>query len=108
VNAAAVAELSANERREQKLLEAEQRQRLANLKKPIENRIKRLEEQIAKRQAQKEQVNLQLQDASLYEAAKKAQLKVLLPDQAYFSKDLSALEEDWMTQQAQLEALVAG
>ena len=105
-NAGATAELSANERREQKRLEAEQRQRLANLKKPIESRIKRLEEQIAKRQAQKEQVSLQLQDASLYEASKKAQLKTLLADQAYFSKDLSALEEDWMEQQAQLEALV--
>ena len=36
-------------RKEQKRVEAEERQRLAALKKPIENKIKRLEEQIAKR-----------------------------------------------------------
>jgi ATP-binding cassette, subfamily F, member 3 len=105
---AAANDLSAAERREQKRLEAEQRQRLANVKKPIESRIKRLEEQIAKRQAQKAQVDVQLQDASLYEADKKAQLKTLLADQAYFSKDLGALEEEWLAQQTALEALVAG
>ncbi len=45
---AAVSAAPVGDRREQKRLDAGERQRLAGLKKPIESRIKRLEEQIAK------------------------------------------------------------
>ena len=58
-------------RKEQKRLEAEERQRLAALKKPIENSIKRLEEQIAKRNAQKAEVDAQLGEPGIYDAANK-------------------------------------
>jgi ATP-binding cassette subfamily F protein 3 len=91
--------------REQKRQEAEQRQRLATLKKPLENRIKRLEEQIAKLQAKKEQIDLQLQDSALYEAENKEKLKALLTDQAYAIKELATLEEEWLQLQDQLEKI---
>src|SRR5437899_2724442 len=45
----APAAAAAADRRDQKKLDAEQRQRTATLRKPIDARIKRLEEQIAKR-----------------------------------------------------------
>jgi ATP-binding cassette subfamily F protein 3 len=95
------------DKREQKRLEAEQRQRLAAQKKPIENKIKRLEEQIAKRNAQKADVDAQLQEPAIYEAANKAKLKTLLADQAFYTKDLAQLEEEWLGLQEQLEALAA-
>ncbi|MBB3222439.1 ATP-binding cassette domain-containing protein [Pseudoduganella umbonata] len=93
------------DKREQKRVEAEQRQRLAAQRKPIENKIKRLEEQIAKRNAQKADVDAQLQEPAIYEAANKAKLKTLLADQAFYTKDLAQLEEEWLGLQEQLEAL---
>jgi ATP-binding cassette subfamily F protein 3 len=95
------------DRRDQKRLEAEERQRITALKKPIENRIKRLEEQIAKRNTQKAAIDSQLAEPAIYEAANKAKLKLLMADQTFFTKDLAQLEADWLEQQDQLEKLSA-
>ncbi len=91
----------------QKKLDAEQRQRLATQRKPIEARIKRLEEQIAKRNAQKAEIDTQLAASEIYESANKAKLKTLLTDQAYYTKDLAQLESEWLEQQEQLEKIAA-
>ena len=101
----AAAPVSPADRRDQKKLEAEQRQKFAALRKPIETRIKRLEEQMAKLQAKKEQIILQLQDGAMYEPANKEKLKNMVADQAYVGKELATLEEEWMGQQEQLEAV---
>ncbi|WP_377704112.1 ATP-binding cassette domain-containing protein [Pseudoduganella sp. UC29_71] len=93
--------------KDQKRLDAEQRQKLSALRKPIENKIKRLEEQIAKRNAQKAEVDAALGDSAIYDAANKAKLKTLLTDQAFYTKDLGQLEGEWLELQEQLEALAA-
>ena len=93
--------------KEQKRVEAEQRQKLAALKKPIEGKIKRLEEQIAKRNGQKSEVDAKLGEAGIYDAANKAKLKQLLADQTFFTKDLAQLEAEWLALQEQLESLAA-
>jgi ATP-binding cassette subfamily F protein 3 len=93
--------------KDQKRIEAEQRQKVAALKKPIEGKIKRLEEQIAKRNAQKAEVDAKLGESGAYDAANKAKLKLLLADQTFFSKDLAQLEGEWMELQEQLEGLAA-
>ena len=104
--AAAVASAPpAIDRREQKRQEAEQRQRLSALKKPIEARIKRLEEQMAKHNARKAEIDTQLADPAIYDQANKETLKTLLTDQAYCGKELAQLEDEWMEKQAELEAL---
>ncbi|MBI1890770.1 MAG: ATP-binding cassette domain-containing protein [Burkholderiales bacterium] len=95
------------DRREQKRAEAEERQRTAALKKPIESRIKKLEEQIAKRTAQKAAIDTQLADPEIYDAARKKELKTLLTDQAYFAKELEQLESEWLAQQDELEKISA-
>ncbi|WP_228893397.1 ATP-binding cassette domain-containing protein [Pseudoduganella aquatica] len=91
--------------KDQKRLDAEQRQKLSAQRKPIENKIKRLEEQIAKRNAQKAEVDAALGDSAIYDAANKAKLKTLLTDQAFYTKDLGQLEGEWLELQEQLEAL---
>jgi ATP-binding cassette subfamily F protein 3 len=91
--------------KEQKRKEAEDRQRLAALRKPLEQKIKRLDEQIAKRAAQKADVDAALGESSIYDAANKAKLKQLLADQSFFTKDLGQLEAEWLELQEQLEAL---
>ncbi|CAN7631612.1 ATP-binding cassette domain-containing protein [Duganella sp. LjRoot269] len=91
--------------KDQKRQQAEDRQRLATLRKPLEQKIKRLDDQIAKRSAQKADVDAQLGESSIYEAANKAKLKQLLADQSFFAKDLGQLEAEWLELQEQLEAL---
>jgi len=91
--------------KEQKRKDAEERQRLSALRKPIEQKIKRLDEQIAKRTAQKADVDAKLGEESIYDAANKAKLKQLLADQTFFTKDLGELEEQWLALNEQLEAL---
>jgi ATP-binding cassette subfamily F protein 3 len=91
--------------KDQKRKEAEDRQRLATLRKPIEQKVKRLDDQIAKRSAQKAEVDGRLADATIYEAANKAKLKQALADQSFFTKDLGELEAQWLELQEQLEAL---
>ncbi|MHA4866757.1 ATP-binding cassette domain-containing protein [Duganella sp. PWIR1] len=92
--------------KEQKRKEAEDRQRLSALRKPMEQKIKRLDEQIAKRTAQKAEVDAKLGEESIYDAANKAKLKQLLADQSFFSKDLGELEAQWLELNEQMEALV--
>ncbi|HEU4851231.1 MAG TPA: ATP-binding cassette domain-containing protein [Telluria sp.] len=87
--------------------EAEERQRLAAIRKPLESKIKKLEEQIAKRNSQKSEVDAQLAAPEAYEAANKAKLKTLLADQAFYTKDLGQLEEEWLALQEQLEKAAA-
>lgn len=94
------------ERKEQKRLEADQRQKIAALRKPIETRIKRLEEQIEKLNLKKSNVEGILTEADIYEAHRKVELQSLLSDQAYCSKELAEIEETWMSLQEELERLI--
>lgn len=93
------------ERKEQKRVEAEKRQKTAALRKPLETRIKRLEEQIEKLNLKKSNVENILTEADIYEAHRKAELQSLLCDQAYCSKELAEFEEIWMSLQEELERL---
>ena len=95
------------DKKDQKRQDAEQRQKMAALKKPIENKIKHLEVQIAKRNEQKAEVDAKLGDASIYEPANKAKLKTLLADQSFYKKDLAQLEGEWLELQEQLEGIAA-
>jgi ATP-binding cassette subfamily F protein 3 len=92
-------------RAEQKRVEAQDRQRLATLKKPIESRIKRLEEKIAKLNAQKADIDARLASSDIYDSDKKEELKSLLTDQAYCLKELEQLEMEWLEQQEALEQI---
>ena len=92
--------------KDQKRAEAEDRQKLAARKKPIENKLKKLEEQIAKRTAQKAAIDERLANPEIYDSANKKDLKTLLTDQAYFKKELAELETQWIEQQEALEQMV--
>jgi len=95
------------ERKEQKRLEAGERQRLAALRKPLENRVKRLEEQMAKLNVKKADIDARLLEPSIYDAENKDKLKTLVADQAFVTRDLEQLEVEWLELQEQLEGLAA-
>ena len=89
------------------LFRSEERQRLSAARKPIESRIKRLEEQMAKASTRKNTIEARLAEPGIYDEANKAALKELLTDQAFVARELALLEEQWLEQQQQLEALAA-
>src|SRR5438309_564377 len=94
-------------RREQKRREAEERQRQSAARKPIESRIKRLEEKMAKLNAQKSAIDAQLADPASYGESRKDALKTLILDQAYVARELAQLEAEWLEQQQKLEQVTA-
>ncbi len=99
--------MAAPDRKEQKRLEAEARQRLSTQKKPIETRIKRLEEQMARRNTRRAELESLLADPAMYAESRKEELKAHLFEQATLVKELEQLEGEWLEQQAALEAIGA-
>ncbi len=95
------------DRKAQRRQEAEARQRASAQKKPIETRIRRLEERMDRLGARRAEVDARLADPALYAGADKEALKQLLFDQAAIAKELDQLEGEWLEQQAALEALSA-
>ena len=95
------------DRKEQKRLEAEARQRLSAQKKPIESRIRRLEEQMDRLNARKAELDGALAAADIYAEVNKDRLKAFLYEQAQLAKELEQLEEEWMEQQEALESLTS-
>jgi len=94
-------------RRGQKRREAEERQRQSAARKPIESRIKRLEEKMAKVNAQKSAIDAQLADPASYGEEQKDALKTLIVDQAFIARELAQLEAEWLEQQQRLEQVTA-
>jgi ATP-binding cassette subfamily F protein 3 len=70
-------------------------------KKNLESRIKRLEETIAKLNAQKAAIDARLGDPAVYQDPER--LKTALLDQAYVAKELEQLESEWLEKQSELE-----
>ena len=93
------------DRKEQKRLEAAARQRLSAQRKPVENRIRRLEELIDRHTSRKTAVDTLLADPELYAEARKEELKQAMIEQATLAKELEQLEGEWMQQQEALEAM---
>jgi ATP-binding cassette subfamily F protein 3 len=72
-------------------------------RKPLEARVKRLEELMARLGAQKAGIEARLADPALYGEGRAEELKALLVEQAYVGKELESLEAEWLEKQAELE-----
>jgi ATP-binding cassette subfamily F protein 3 len=70
-------------------------------KKPIEARIKRLEEIMNRLSSQKSTIEARLADPAVYQDAEA--LKALLQDQAYVIREIEQVESEWLAKQAELE-----
>ncbi len=96
---------SAIDRREQRRLEAEQRQRLSSLRKPLEKRLQKVEAAMAAAEQAQSQVESVLAQEDIYGADRKDELKQLLAQQADGRKQLDALEAEWLELQESLEQI---
>ena len=88
-------------------MEAEERQRLSVLKKPLEKRLNWLEAEIGKLNERKSVIDSQLADSAIYEHGNKDKLKKLLADQVECTKLLGTFEEEWLEKQDELENLLS-
>ncbi len=93
------------DRREQKRKEAVERQRISAARKPLESRLKRLDESMTKLNARKSAIDAQLADPAVYGDEKKGALKALIVDQAYVGRELAQLEAEWLGLQQQLDSV---
>ena len=89
--------------REQRRVEAETREASARQRKPIEQRIRRIETRLAEAEAKKKTLDDALASPDAYDDANKERLKQQLVDQAYLVREVEQLEAEWMEQQALLE-----
>ena len=87
----------AQQRREQ----ARQREQ----RRPLTDRLKRLERSIDKTTAERKSLDEELTDNTIYDPEHKERLKALMFDRARLDADLQQLEEEWLTLQASLEAM---
>ena len=96
-------ENSAEAKKDKKRREAEIRKALS----PLKKQVAKLEEQVESLQAQLVEIEAKLADTSLYEAAQKATLQMVLNDQSQAKKQLESDEEQWMLLLEELEELEA-
>lgn len=93
---------SARERRRQ---EAAAREAHAGQRRPLEARVKRIEEQLEKLNAARRALEDRLAQPDAYAAG--GPIRDLLIEQAYLQREIAQLEEEWLSQQTALEALAA-
>jgi len=92
-------------RRDQKREEAEQRQRLAALRKPLQKNVDAIEKRMAPLQKEKADIEAFLADGAAYEEANKTRMMESLRRQAELNAELDELEERWLELHEQLEQI---
>jgi ATP-binding cassette subfamily F protein 3 len=101
--AAPAAASAAVHSREQRRLDAATRDAIARQRKPIEQRIRRIEARLAEAEGKKRTIEAVLAEPDAYADDRREQLKQHLIEQAYVTKEIGELEAEWLEQQALLE-----
>lgn len=93
------------DRKQQKRQEAEERQRQAQLRKPLEAKLRKIEPEMERLSAEKMLLEQQLADSVLYEPGQKDTLKQALLRQSQLMARLEELELEWLEIQTGFERL---
>ena len=93
------------DRKTQKRLEAEARQKKTALKKPLLARLAKLEKALEKLNAEKAALDARLADESIYESAQRELLAQSVKRQGEVSAELAQLEEDWLMLQDEIDTI---
>jgi len=91
--------------REQRRADAEERQRASQQRKPLQNKIDKIEREMAELETEKNTLEARIADPASYLAENKSQLTDTLRRQGEVTAKLAALEVDWLEAQEALEAL---
>jgi ATP-binding cassette, subfamily F, member 3 len=93
------------DRKQQRRLEAEARNRLSAQRRPLERRLQALEAELAQLGADKARLETLLADPNLYLDQNRDTLKASLVEQSGVDARLNEVEEQWLELQGRLEAL---
>ncbi|MBB5499000.1 ATP-binding cassette domain-containing protein [Paraburkholderia sp. MM5384-R2] len=103
-NGAASGDSNVN-RKEQRRLEAETRQKLAHLKKPLQSRIAKIEREMDALNAEKATLDTFVADPASYEPEQKSKLTESIRRQADVHARLDTLEAEWLETHEELEQI---
>ncbi|CAG9235610.1 ABC transporter ATP-binding protein YheS [Paraburkholderia sabiae] len=92
-------------RKEQRRLEAETRQKLAHLKKPLQTRIAKIEKEMDALNAEKATLDAFVADPASYAAEQKTKLTESIRRQADVNARLETLEAEWLEAHEELEQI---
>lgn len=95
---------SAADRKQQKRMEAEQRNRNAESRRPLERRLAEFEKKMEKLTSEAKAIEMTLADPAIYEPAHKDKLKDTVMRQAQLTESLRATEKTWLEASEALEA----
>jgi ATP-binding cassette subfamily F protein 3 len=99
-------ENTAVDRREQRRYEAQERQRMAELRKPLETRLKKVETGMDKAALRLATLDALIADPEFYSDDRRDERISVLAEHGELSKRHLELEEEWLELQEQIEALV--
>ncbi|WP_156414053.1 ABC-F family ATP-binding cassette domain-containing protein [Bordetella sp. N] len=96
------------DRKQQRRLEAEQRQRLAVARKPLQAKLAKVETAMEKARVRLVALDALVADADLYSDARRAERLQVLSEHGELSKQLETQEEEWLMLQEEIEAIERG
>src|SRR5262249_13128994 len=94
------------DRKTQKRIEAEARQRLADVRRPYEKKIAAIEKALGPLQQEKAELDAWLGSPEAYDETNKTALPDELKRQGELAGRIAQLEEDWLWASAELDARV--
>lgn len=95
------------DRKQQKRLEAENRQRLSALRKPLESRLTKVEKEMDTLSKEIGALDQKIADPDFYSEAFRAERATTMSRHGELTKRHAALEEEWLEIQTELESLQA-
>lgn len=93
------------DRKAQRRLEAEERQRISALRKPLEKKLATLESQMEKAASRLHELDALIADPDLYSDARRTERLKVLEEHGELNKRHGELEEQWLALQEELEAI---
>ena len=99
-------DFAAIDRKQQKREEAEQRQRLAVLRKPIDTKLAKVEKELELVQTRIAKLDTLIADPDLYSDSRRQERVTSLTEHGELTKRANQLEEQWLELQTELEALM--
>lgn len=93
------------DRKTQRRLEAEERQRLAQLRKPLLKQVESLEKKMAKVRERLAELDALIADPDFYSEERRDERVKALAEHGEMTKTLEQLEEEWLMTQEELESI---
>lgn len=104
-NASGLSEISNVDRKQQKREEAQERQRTAVLRKPVEAKLLKVEKELETTQSKLKLLDALIADADLYSDARRQERVQTLSQHGELTKKHGELEETWLMLQSELESI---